>query len=78
MSRWGIQPAHRAVDLLFSLIPDAAGVDYYQVRAFRFVGPFKVYIPKEGEEPVGVVLVHLTAEGVDKHAFFLLETPCHT
>ncbi len=60
------EPAEIGIELLLGLLTDGAGVDDDDVRALR-TGGFRRAGPAENSGDVlGIVLVHLTAEGPDE------------
>src|SRR5947208_13414894 len=75
----GPQMAEVAVQLVVSVLPDAARVEEHDVGLPEIVGGLHAISFEQAGEPLGVVLVHLTPEGADQelagHTLRLLSAP---
>src|SRR5262249_513958 len=60
------QGADQAPQLLLGLFADAAGIDDDQVGGLMVVGPAIPVGPENFLDPLGIVDVHLTTEGLDR------------
>ena len=57
------------IDLLRGLLPDMAGVENDEIGLGRIVNRQKACGPERFRHPLGIVLVHLAAEGLDMNPF---------
>ena len=60
-----LEPAERAVDLVFGVLADAAGVEQDRVGVVRARGQLVTVFAQAGDDELAIELVHLAADGFD-------------
>ena len=60
-----LEPAQGAVDLVFGMLPDTAGIEQDRIGVARVVGQLVAVFAQAGHDKLAVEHVHLAADGFD-------------